>query len=141
MSRRADAALLAESHELSGKLFMVSERARSDFASIAEAFNLTALQARTVLWLEHPSAMRDLADHLACDASNVTGLADRLQRLGLVERVPGADRRIKLLSLTPSGTVTRAKLAKRVGAGSTVSARLSATQRRQLSKLLDELLA
>jgi len=137
----ADQARLAEAHVLTSKLFQVVHRAQADFEAVAGEFGLTALQARTLLWLVQPCPMGSLAKHLSCDASNVTGLADRLQRLGLVERVPGADRRIKLLSLTPSGTETRAKLAKRVGAGSTVSARLSATQRRQLSKLLDELLA
>ncbi len=141
MSRRADAALLAESHELSGKLFMVAERARSDFASIAEAFNLTALQARTVLWLEHPSAMRDLADHLACDASNVTGLADRLEKRGVVQRVPApSDRRVKHLQLTTEGANLRTRLAQRVAEGSTVTARLTPHERQQLSHLLNKLL-
>lgn len=141
MSRRANAVLLAESHELSGKLFMVAERARSDFASIAEAFNLTALQARTVLWLDHPSAMRDLADHLGCDASNVTGLADRLEKRGVVQRVPDPrDRRVKHLQLTTEGAKLRTRLAQRVAAGSTVTAQLAPQERQQLSHLLNKLL-
>lgn len=142
MFEREDAALLAESHELSGKLFMVVERARSDFASIAEDFDLTALQARTVLWLEHPSAMRDLADHLACDASNVTGLADRLEKRGVVQRVPVLDdRRVKHLQLTTVGADLRARLAQRVAERSTVTALLTPRERQQLSELLTKLLA
>jgi len=53
----------------------VAERAKADFAEVAGQLGLTPLQARTVLWLEQPSAMGGLAEHLSCDASNVTGLA------------------------------------------------------------------
>jgi hypothetical protein len=59
----------------------VAERAKADFAEVAGQLGLTPLQARTVLWLERPSAMGGLAEHLSCDASNVTGLADRLETM------------------------------------------------------------
>jgi DNA-binding MarR family transcriptional regulator len=85
--------------------------------------------------------MRGLAQHLECDASNVTGLADRLEELGVVERVPGADRRVKLLRLTRRGATVRADLEDRVAAGSTVTAKLTALERTQLMGLLDKLLA
>lgn len=142
MDQDGSTALLAQSRALSSKLFMVVDRARSDFASIAETLDLTALQARTVLWLEHPSPMRDLADHLGCDASNVTGLADRLEKRGVIQRVPSqGDRRVKHLQLTKEGSRLRARLVRRVAAGSTVTARLDAEEREQLSGLLDKLLA
>lgn len=85
--------------------------------------------------------MGSMAQHLACDASNINGLADRMERLGYVERVAGGDRRVKLLSLTPAGRRTRTLLGERVAQGSTVTARLDPDQRRQLSDLLDLLLA
>lgn len=135
------AANLAEAHALSRQLFQVTERARADFAAVVAELGLTPLQARTVLWLEQPSAMRGLADHLSCDASNVTGLADRLENLGLIERVAGSDRRVKLLQLTRRGAALRADLADRVARGSTVTAKLSPRERQQLEKLLDKLLA
>lgn len=131
---------LAEAHALSARLFQVTDRMRSDFATIAAGFGLTALQARSILQLEQPQPMRALADHLACEPSNVTGLADRLEASGLVERVPGADRRVKLLQLTEKGIRLRNQLAEGVAAGSTVTAKLSATERRSLSGLLDRLL-
>jgi len=140
MSPPNAAATLAEAHALSRRLFAVTERAKSDFAEVVAELGLTPLQARTLLWLEEPVAMRSLADHLSCDASNVTGLADRLEHLGLVERVPGEDRRVKLLRLTRRGTALRTDLADRVARGSTVTARLDAAERRQLATLLDKLL-
>jgi DNA-binding MarR family transcriptional regulator len=93
-----------------------------------------------VLYLEHPTAMRALAEHLACDASSVTGLADRLEELGVLERVPGQDRRVKLLRLTSRGAALRADIAQRVAHGSTVTAKLSGSERGQLAALLDKLL-
>lgn len=139
--RSTSAAKLAEAHALSARLFQVTERARTDFAAIASELGLTPLHARAVLWLEAPAPMRSLADHLACDASNVTGLADRLESRGVVERVPGKDRRVKLLRLTRRGAALRKTLAERVGQGSTVTARLTVAERRQLAVLLDKLLS
>ena len=131
-----------EARELSRKLFAVGERMKHDFDAIAESVGLTPVQARTVLSLEQPSPMRSLATELVCDASNVTGLADRLERLGLVERVADpTDRRVKLLSLTPAGVALRTDLAERVTRGSTVTARLTKAERGRLETLLDLLLA
>jgi DNA-binding MarR family transcriptional regulator len=55
--------------------------------------------------------MNELAEALACDASNVTGLVDRLEARGLVERraAPG-DRRVRTLVLTPDGIHVRARV-------------------------------
>lgn len=112
----------------------------ADFADVVAELGLTPLQARAVLWLERPSAMRGLADHLTCDASNITGLADRLEELGVVERIPGEDRRVKLLRLTRRGIALRADVVEHLARGSTVTARLTAAERRQLAALLDRLL-
>lgn len=131
---------LAEAHALTAQLLQVAERARADFADVVGEFGLTPVLARAVLWLGEPSTMSALADHLACDASNVTGLADRLDGLGLVERVAGRDRRVKYLQLTRRGVGLRMRLADRVAEGSTVTAQLDRTERRQLEVLLAKLL-
>ena len=48
--------------------------------------------------------MGQVAQTLACDASNVTGLVNRLESRGLVRRPASAeDRRVKVLDLTPAG--------------------------------------
>jgi DNA-binding MarR family transcriptional regulator len=132
---------LDEARELSRRLFQVVERAQRDFGAIAAELDLTPQQARTLLFLEEPAPMSAVATHLQCDASNVTGLADRLERAGAIERVPGPDRRVKLLSLTDSGRQLRARLARRVAARSTVTAKLDRRQRAQLAALLDTLLS
>ncbi|MBC7541873.1 MAG: MarR family transcriptional regulator [Candidatus Sericytochromatia bacterium] len=52
-----------------------------------------------------------LASLLACDASNVTGLVDRLGSRGLILRREGAhDRRVTEIFLTPAGLDLRTDL-------------------------------
>jgi len=52
--------------------------------------------------------MRSLAAEWGCDASTATWIVDRLEAKGLAERRSDpADRRVKLVVLTPTGTTTR----------------------------------
>ena len=61
--------------------------------------------------------MRELADDRSCDPSNVTGLVDRAERLGLVERTPSPDdRRIRLLTITSRGRKVRARVNRELAA-------------------------
>src|SRR5947207_13322967 len=60
---------------------------------------------------ETPMPMSALAERLFCDASNVTGLADRLESRGLVRRQSAeGDRRIKALTITPAGIALRKRV-------------------------------
>ena len=84
--------------------------------------------------------MRDLADRLQCDPSNVTFLADRLEERGLIERRPDlADRRVKLLALTPAGLAVRMRIVQ-AAATSSPLARLSPADQQRLCRLLDKCL-
>ncbi|GBQ01365.1 MarR family transcriptional regulator [Streptomyces spongiicola] len=76
-----------------------------DFTAAAASENLTASQGKTLTVLRQgPAAMRALAENMACDASNVTGIVDRLEKRGLVRREAGAsDRRVKNVVLTAEG--------------------------------------
>lgn len=79
-----------------------------DFTAAATRENLTASQAKTLTVLRRgPAAMRVLAETLACDASNMTGIVDRLEKRSLVRREPSpGDRRVKNVVLTPEGEQT-----------------------------------
>jgi len=90
---------------------------------------------------DQPLPMGRLAETLSCDASNVTGLVDRLEARGLVQRCPSAgDRRVKVLQLTPAGSRLRAQLLKRITSASLPLARLSPAQQRSLVRILETLL-
>ncbi len=76
-----------------------------DFTAAAASENLTASQGKTLTALRRgPIAMRTLAKRLACDASNVTGIINRLEKRGLVQREASpSDRRVTNLVITPEG--------------------------------------
>jgi len=87
-----------------------------------------------------PLPMGRLAETLACDASNVTGLVDRLESRGLLRRRPSArDRRVKVLQLTPAGSRLRAQLLRQTAGRSLPLARLSFDERRTLVRILEAL--
>ena len=90
-----------------------ASRMRQRFSRTIAELQLSPPQAHALRQLEpdQPLPMRDLACSLACDASNVTGIADRLEKRGLVERqVSPRDRRVKTLVVTPEGVATRRRL-------------------------------
>src|SRR5437763_10997193 len=76
---------------------------RADLPTLAAEFELSPAQCHILHLIEpdRPIPMGKIADALACDASNVTGLVDRLESRGLIRRQPSADdRRVKGLELT-----------------------------------------
>jgi DNA-binding MarR family transcriptional regulator len=79
-----------------------------DFSLAAADAGLSASQAKTLGVLHAaPASMRVLATTLACDASNITGIVDRLEKRDLVRReVSPNDRRVKNVVLTPTGEET-----------------------------------
>ncbi|MFF8506541.1 MarR family winged helix-turn-helix transcriptional regulator [Streptomyces sp. NPDC015492] len=75
-----------------------------DFASAAAHHGLTSTQAKVLAQLDGPLPMRALATLLVCDASNVTGIIDRLEARALVRREPDpSDRRVKNVVATDEG--------------------------------------
>jgi DNA-binding MarR family transcriptional regulator len=110
---------------------------RRRFLSAASALALQPAQAGMLLQLGEPLSMRELADRLACDSSNITGLVDRLEARGLVCRHASAeDRRVKHVVLTDDGRRLRLRLFERVGQPAAGVARLSVDEQRTLRDLL-----
>ncbi|WP_329351004.1 MarR family transcriptional regulator [Streptomyces sp. NBC_01261] len=83
----------------------VVARFYADYEEAAGDHTLTGAQARLLSLLSlEPLPMRKLARKLKCEPSNVTGIVDRLETRGLVERRPDpADRRVKLAAATDEG--------------------------------------
>lgn len=110
---------------------------RSLTAALAE-LELTAVQAHALRLLEpeRPLAMSELADVLHCHASNVTGIVDRLEARGLVERRAGRDRRVKTLALTEDGARLRERVVELLAAPPLEIAGLPAADQRALRDIL-----
>jgi DNA-binding MarR family transcriptional regulator len=80
-------------------------------------FNLTSAQGDLLCSLEpgQSAPMVALARSLHCHDSNVTGLVDRLEQRGLIERQSNPkDRRVKLIALTRDGEMFRGRLLERL---------------------------
>jgi DNA-binding MarR family transcriptional regulator len=116
---------------------------RATLPPVAAGLELSPAQCHVLHLIEpnRPISMGDLAETLACDASNVTGLVDRLESRGLVRRRGSeADRRVKVLVLTRTGSRLRALLLDRMTAPPGALERLSPGEKQALARLLARLL-
>lgn len=120
-------------------------RAWKQLKSVIESFaaehDLTLPQVVVLYQLhtEDQVLMGTLAKHMHCDASNITGMADRLQTLQLISRreMP-EDRRAKLLSITAEGKGLINELLPRLPTGLGFG-RLSTAELSELHRLLIKL--
>ncbi|WBB75132.1 MarR family transcriptional regulator [Micromonospora sp. WMMD1128] len=102
------------------------------------ALGLTPAAARALYALDpdHPLPARELAEQLGCDRSNVTGLADKLEQAGLVQRrTDPTDRRQKALVVTARGRQVREQVG-RVMSDSRLLDGLSVTELTTLRELV-----
>ncbi len=78
---------------------------KATMAVTAEVYGLTSIQLYALHAIKDDQVtMGMLAQTLHCDASNVTGIVDRLVESSLISRRESEhDRRVKLLSLTDKG--------------------------------------
>jgi len=83
------------------------------WVAICTELDLTPAQghALRVIDPDRPVPMSTLAESLLCDASNVTGIVDKLESRGLIARQGSdQDRRVKQLAVTDRGRRIREKL-------------------------------
>jgi len=121
--------------------FFFSQRA--DLPNLASEFELSAAQCHVLHLIEpdQPIPMGRLADALCCDASNVTGLIDRLESRGLICRqTASGDRRVKVLALTPAGVRLRSTVLERWAKPQARLDRLSPSDQKTLVRILKRLL-
>ncbi|MFF8292421.1 MarR family winged helix-turn-helix transcriptional regulator [Streptomyces sp. NPDC016309] len=137
-SRRTDP-LTLEVVELIGS---VVTRYHEEYEQAAAQHSLTGAQARVLgLLALEPTPMRRIAQSLRCEPSNVTGIVDRLEARGLVERRPDpADRRVKIAAATEEGRATARRLREALDFAREPLAALSEAERTALRDLLRRML-
>jgi len=101
-----------EAGDIAALMFELIQAGKRTFQTIAREHGLTPQQAATLYNLEPGQGlpMSALAELLMCDASNVTGIVDKLEARGLARREQAEDRRVKVLTLTAQGEALRATL-------------------------------
>jgi DNA-binding MarR family transcriptional regulator len=115
---------------------------RASLPAFAAELELSPAQCHLLsLVADQPMPMGQLAGAMSCDASNVTGLVDRLESRGLLQRSQSAeDRRVKVLTLTPLGERLRSALLERMTSSPPTLERLTEADQRALARILRRLL-
>ncbi|MER6189453.1 MarR family transcriptional regulator [Streptomyces cyaneofuscatus] len=120
----------------------VVARYHEEYDRAAAEHSLTGAQARVLgLLALEPTPMRKIAVKLKCEPSNVTGIVDRLETRGLVERrADPVDRRVKLAAATEAGRETARELRDSLNFAREPLAELSDAERTVLRDLLRRML-
>ncbi|MGW1496894.1 MarR family winged helix-turn-helix transcriptional regulator [Streptomyces sp. NPDC002402] len=120
----------------------VVARYYTEYEQAAAKHSLTGAQARVLgLLALEPLPMRQVAQTLKCEPSNITGIVDRLEARGLVERRPDpGDRRVKLAAPTEEGKDTARRLRESLDFAREPLAQLSEEERTVLRDLLKRML-
>lgn len=123
-------------------LMMYSKRAMWE---VLEQRNMTPVQG-SMLMLFEPGArrsMNSLSKLMGCDASNITGLVDRLDSNELIERTTDpTDRRVKLIKLSDKGIECRQMVLDNLKKSQAADLHtLTDEEQEQLIKIIDKLTA
>ncbi|REE97379.1 MarR family winged helix-turn-helix transcriptional regulator [Thermomonospora umbrina] len=122
-----------------------AERAMFDFVdgyerayeTAAREHGLSVAQACVLGRLSRQRGMRELADELGCDASNVTQIIGRLEARDLIRRQPHPDdRRFRQIVRTPEGAALYAAFEESFAFARSAIANLSVQEQDQLTTLL-----
>ena len=113
------------------------EHGRPKMMDANQELELSPPQGIVMRFLDEPRPMGELAALMRCDNSNMTGIVDRLEERGLVERTAAErDRRVKLIALTERGREIRDELNRRMAEPPEVIERLSLADQRALRDIL-----
>ncbi len=125
----------AEAWALIAQMFFIHGRPR--IMEVGQELDLSPPQTIVLRSLDEPRPMGELAGVMRCDSSNITGIVDRLEARGLVQRQPSEhDRRVKMLVVTDEGAELRDQLLARMYAAPEALAALPPDDQRALRDLL-----
>ena len=125
----------AEAWALVGELFF--HHGRPAAMRAGADLDLSPPQTIVLRFLDEPRPMGALAQLMHCDNSNMTGIVDRLEERGLVERTAAEnDRRVKLIALTDRGRELREELQRRIAIPPDVITGLSDADQEALREIL-----
>lgn len=113
------------------KLIALMMRSKRHMFTASESRGLTHVQGMLLVTMKpgSPRTMNELSEMMGCDASNITGLVDRLEANNYINRMADLnDRRVKKIQLSDQGCQCRKSLLKE----------LCKAEAFDLSKLTDE---
>lgn len=106
---------MKNSTDIYRKLILLMIRSRRHMFESIEERKMTPVQGMLMMLFSpgESKSMQKLSELMGCDASNITGLVDRLDAQQLIERtVDPADRRVKMIKLSEKGIQCREEILK-----------------------------
>ncbi|HWG03166.1 MAG TPA: MarR family transcriptional regulator [Trebonia sp.] len=138
---RAEGSALALNRDILDSLTTLVKRAGTIGQSIAGGFGVAPHDLLALFKLDGVLTMKELAQHMGCDASFVTAIADTLERHGFARREPSQrDRRVKNLVLTCEGISAKERMMAQLAAKMPWCYALDDRERRCLLFLLRKML-
>lgn len=138
----SDRTRAANTAELVDALFTLMPLVADHVNGRLEELGMTMTDYWALRSVEGPMPMKDLAQCMDVDPSHVTLVADRLEKLGLIERQPHpTDRRVKNLVLTAKGMKTKESIPDKIWSGPNTFSTLTDKERGKLIDLLTKLIA
>ncbi|MGW4209240.1 MarR family winged helix-turn-helix transcriptional regulator [Lentzea sp. NPDC004789] len=127
--------------EVIGLIARIVQRYTKEYEQAASSLELTSIQAKVLVALDEPKPMHQIAEKLGSERSNVTGIIDRLEARGLVERRPGeTDRRVKYIVRTGLGQELTVKFQRQLRFAADPLASFGTADKKQLRDLLQRML-
>jgi MarR family transcriptional regulator, lower aerobic nicotinate degradation pathway regulator len=134
----------ARDQPLVDSLFQLSFLLLGGLSRIAVTHDLSVVQVRLLAILrDHEPGMWELAQHLELEKSSLSGLVDRAEKRGLVERIASAgDGRATNVRVTARGRkLSRAIEEEVTSEVAALTSGLSRSDREQLASLVDRIVA
>ncbi|MET8764926.1 MarR family transcriptional regulator [Lentzea sp. NPDC004782] len=127
--------------EVIGLIARIVQRYTKEYEQAASSLELTSIQAKVLVALDEPKPMHRIAEKLGSERSNVTGIIDRLEARGLVERRPGeTDRRVKYIVRTELGEELTVKFQRQLRFAADPLASFGTADKKRLRDLLQRML-
>lgn len=138
---QAEESALALNRDILDSLTTLVKRAGTIGQSVASAFGVAPHDLLALFKMDGVLTMKELAQHMGCDASFVTAIADTLERHGFARREPSErDRRVKNLVLTPEGITAKERMMAQLAAKMPWCYALDDSERRCLLFLMRKML-
>jgi DNA-binding MarR family transcriptional regulator len=135
---------MTASLDLYRKLILLMMGSKRCMMGLCGPHDITPVQGMLLIIMEPGVAktMHELSERMGCDASNITGLIDKLEAQKFIERTADeADRRVKMIRLTSRGEDCRITLLEGLRQCEKIDfSKLDSSEQQTFSKLLDKLI-
>ena len=126
-------------NNLNWQLLRIAITTKHSLMNIAESYGLSVMQLYTLCLLDADTSipMNTLSHLINCDASNITGIVDRLYSQNYIKREENPnDRREKMITLTEKGEELAQKISQEVSLHESINMNILSPEEKTTLKML-----